>query len=84
MIRPGIILAVGRIAAQMLLQTDTPIGKLRGQVYRLSDLGIPVVVSYHPAYLLRSPREKRKSWDDLQLARRSLNAEPIPLGTAAE
>lgn len=76
LIRPGIILAVGRIAAQMLLQTDVPIGKLRGKVYRLSDLGnIPLVVSYHPAYLLRSPREKRKSWDDLQLARRSLNAE---------
>ena len=75
LIRPGIILAVGRIAAQMLLQTDVPIGKLRGKVYRLSDLGIPVVVSYHPAYLLRSPREKRKSWDDLQLARRSLDAE---------
>ena len=84
LIRPGIILAVGRIAAQMLLQTDVPIGKLRGKVYRLSDLGIPVVVSYHPAYLLRSPREKRKSWDDLQLARRSLNAEPDSSGTAAE
>ncbi|MFO1430313.1 MAG: uracil-DNA glycosylase [Candidatus Competibacteraceae bacterium] len=84
LIRPKMILAVGRIAAQMLLQTDVAIGKLRGRVYRLSDLGIPVVVSYHPAYLLRSPREKRKSWDDLQLARRTLNAELHTAGTAAE
>lgn len=84
LIRPKIILAVGRIAAQMLLQTDVAIGKLRGKVYRLSDLGIPVVVSYHPAYLLRSPREKRKSWDDLQLAHRTLNAELYTAGTAAE
>jgi DNA polymerase len=84
LIRPGIILAVGRIAAQMLLQTDVAIGKLRGKVYRLADLGIPVVVSYHPAYLLRSPREKRKSWDDLQLAQRTLNAELHTADTAAE
>jgi uracil-DNA glycosylase family 4 len=75
LIRPGIILAVGRIAAQMLLQTEVPIGKLRGRVYRLAGRGIPLVVSYHPAYLLRAPREKRKSWDDLQLARHTLNAE---------
>lgn len=66
LIRPKIILAVGRIAAQNLLHTETPIGRLRGQVHRLE--GIPLVVTYHPAYLLRSPGEKRKAWVDLQLA----------------
>ena len=69
LIRPGIILAVGRIAAQNLLKTDTPIGRLRGVVHRYADT--PLVVTYHPAYLLRSPLEKRKAWDDLQLAMRT-------------
>jgi len=68
LIQPKIILAVGRIAAQNLLKTDTPIGKLRGQLHRFGAAGIPVVVTYHPAYLLRSPTEKRKAWDDLQFA----------------
>ncbi len=68
LIQPKIILAVGRIAAQNLLQTETPIGKMRGQQYKYADTGIPVMVTYHPAYLLRSPREKRKTWQDLQLA----------------
>lgn len=68
LLQPKIILAVGRIAAQNLLKTDTPIGKLRGQVQRCGAAGIPVVVTYHPAYLLRSPTEKRKAWADLQLA----------------
>jgi uracil-DNA glycosylase len=70
LIQPKIILAVGRIAAQNLMQTETPIGKMRGQQYEYADTGIPVVVTYHPAYLLRSPREKRKVWQDLQLAMR--------------
>ena len=72
LIRPRIILAVGRIAAQNLLDTDAQIGKLRGRVHRFGPARIPLVVTYHPAYLLRSPREKRKSWDDLRLARRAL------------
>lgn len=72
LIQPRIILAVGRVAAQNLLETSTPIGKLRGQVHRFGDAQIPVVVTYHPAYLLRSPREKRKAWDDLRLARQTL------------
>ncbi len=76
LIRPRIILAVGRIAAQNLLATDTQIGKLRGRVHRYGPARIPLVVIYHPAYLLRSPREKRKAWDDLRLARRALAAEP--------
>ena len=68
LIQPRIILAVGRIAAQNLLKVDTPIGRMRGQVYEYPGSNIPVVVTYHPAYLLRSPKEKRKSWQDLQMA----------------
>ncbi|MGF1547029.1 MAG: uracil-DNA glycosylase [Thiotrichales bacterium] len=68
LIRPGLLLSVGRIAAQHLLQTDTPIGRLRGKVHRLPGFDLPLVVTYHPAYLLRRPDEKRKAWDDLKLA----------------
>lgn len=63
--RAKIILVMGKQAAQSLLKVDTPIGKMRGQKYLLMGTKIPVVVTYHPAYLLRSPREKRKSWQDL-------------------
>jgi len=66
LIQPKIILAVGRIAAQSLLNTDLPLSKLRGKVHRLNDT--PLIVVYHPAYLLRSLLEKRKAWQDLQLA----------------
>ena len=66
LIQPKIILAVGRIASQQLLGRDDAVGKLRGTVHRLGD--IPVVVTYHPAYLLRSPGQKAKSWRDLCLA----------------
>lgn len=72
LIRPAMVLAVGRIAAQQLLGTDTPVGKLRGKVHRLPGTDTPVVVTYHPAYLLRSPLEKRKVWDDLCLAQDAL------------
>ena len=72
LVKPRLILAVGRIAAQNLLNTDVTIGKLRGQLHHLGE--IPVVVTYHPAYLLRSPKEKRKAWDDLKLALRTLRA----------
>jgi len=68
LIRPKIILAVGRVAAQQLLKTDAPLGRLRGSVHYLDK--IPVVVVYHPAYLLRSPLDKRKAWNDLQMAGR--------------
>ena len=73
LLQPKIILALGRFAAQSLLQASMPevantaLGKLRGQVHRYG--GIPVVVSYHPAYLLRSPQDKAKAWVDLCLAR---------------
>ncbi|MDA0822951.1 MAG: uracil-DNA glycosylase [Proteobacteria bacterium] len=70
LIQPRIILAVGRIAAQSLLKTATPIGKMRGQRYTYGEQQIPVVVTYHPAYLLRSPQEKRKSWQDLNFAKK--------------
>lgn len=76
LIQPKLILAVGRIAAQNLLQTDTPIGKLRGSVHRFRDTGIPLVATYHPAYLLRSPLDKRKAWQDLQLAVKTLGDQP--------
>jgi DNA polymerase len=68
LIRPKIILALGRIAAQNLLKVDTPIGRMRGRCYEYPDPKVPVVVTYHPAYLLRSPREKSKSWQDLRYA----------------
>lgn len=67
LVQPKIILAVGRIAAQLLLDTDTPVGRLRGTTHTLRNT--PLVVTYHPAYLLRSPSQKRKSWDDLCRAR---------------
>ncbi len=66
LVAPAAILCVGRIAAQRLLDTDQPIGRLRGRVHDFD--GVPVIVTYHPAYLLRAPGEKRKSWDDLKLA----------------
>jgi len=69
LIRPKVILAVGRIAAQNLLATDAPLARLRGRVHRFGELDTPLVVTYHPAYLLRSPGEKRKAWEDLKLAR---------------
>lgn len=74
LIRPRLVLAVGRIAAQQLLETDAPLARLRGQVHTLKHTEIPVVVTYHPAYLLRSPAEKRKAWADLCLARRQASA----------
>ena len=69
LIRPKVILVVGRIAAQNLLATQVPLARLRGQVHRYGPLATPLVVTYHPAYLLRSPGEKRKAWVDLRFAR---------------
>lgn len=68
LIQPKIILAVGRIAAHNLLKTDTSLAKLRQKTFHYADTETPLVVTYHPAYLLRSPREKRKAWQDLQYA----------------
>lgn len=68
LIKPKLILAVGRIAAQNLLKTDLPLGRLRGQTHYYGEDRIPVIVTYHPAYLLRAPSDKRKAWQDLKLA----------------
>jgi len=71
LINPKILLATGAVAAQSLLSTLKPVGVLRGQVYQYGSKQIPMVVTYHPAYLLRSPREKKKAWDDLSMAWRT-------------
>lgn len=68
LIGPKVIVALGRFAAQSLLKSTQSIGKLRGQRFTYGN-GIPLVVSYHPAYLLRNPLDKRKAWEDLCLAR---------------
>jgi DNA polymerase len=68
LVAPRVILALGRFAAQALLGSTEPIGRLRGRVHRWRST--PVVVSYHPSYLLRSPAEKGKAWEDLCLAAR--------------
>ena len=66
LLQPRIILAMGRFAVQSLLQTDEPIGRLRGRVHQYQ--GVPLVVTYHPAYLLRNLYDKAKAWEDLCLA----------------
>jgi DNA polymerase len=66
LLRPRIVLAMGRFAVQSLLGSSEPLGRLRGRVHRFE--GVPLIVTYHPAYLLRSPLEKAKAWDDLCLA----------------
>lgn len=68
LVRPRLIIAVGKTAAQNLLGTEVPLGRMRGRVYQLPESGIPVIVTYHPAYLLRTPQHKRLAWEDLQLA----------------
>ncbi|MEO8156044.1 MAG: uracil-DNA glycosylase [Rhizobacter sp.] len=70
LVRPRIILAMGRFAVQSLLRSTEPIGRLRGRVHQYQ--GVPLVVTYHPAYLLRNPEDKARSWDDLCLAREAL------------
>jgi len=69
LLRPRVMLAVGRIAAQNLLATDAPLGRLRGKVHRFGEFNTPLIVTYHPAYLLRTPGDKRKAWEDLKFAR---------------
>jgi len=72
LIQPKLILALGRIAGQRLLQVDTPLAKLRGAIHTLPMTQTPLIVTYHPAYLLRSPGEKRKAWEDLIFVKRTL------------
>jgi len=73
-VQPKLILAMGRFAVQALLRTDEAIGKLRGRVHRYQ--GVPLVVTYHPAYLLRNPADKRLAWADWCLARKALSDAP--------
>ena len=85
LVDPTLVIAVGRIAAQDLLATETPIAKLRGKVHAFGSRGWPLIVTYHPAYLLRSPGEKRKAWADLLQARQlfaRLERERAGVGTA--
>jgi DNA polymerase len=69
LLKPKIMLAVGRIASQNLLRTDVTLGRLRRQVHHFGVSRVPMVVTYHPAYLLRTPGDKRKAWEDLKFAR---------------
>jgi uracil-DNA glycosylase family 4 len=72
LVQPRVILAMGRFAVQALLQSGEPIGKLRGRVHQWHQ--VPVVVTYHPAYLLRNPADKARAWADLCMARALLGA----------
>ena len=76
LIRPKLILAMGRFAVQALLRSNEPIGKLRGRVHRYQ--GVPLVVTYHPAYLLRNLADKSRAWDDLCLAAQTADAASSP------
>ena len=75
LLQPKVILAVGRVAAQNILDSTELMKDLRGKVFEYKDSGIPVVATYHPAYLLRAPTEKRKAWQDLQMAMRIVAGE---------
>ena len=74
LIRPRLILSVGAVSAHSLLGTEEAVGRLRGQVHAYGDSSVPVMVSYHPAYLLRQPAAKAKAWQDLQKVKRLLEA----------
>jgi DNA polymerase len=76
LVKPEVILAMGRFAVQSLLGSQEPIGRLRGRVHDY--LGVPVVVTYHPAYLLRNPLDKSRSWEDLCLAHEVLRQRAAP------
>lgn len=73
LIKPKLILAVGRIAAHFLLASNATMANLRGNLFHYGVNKIPLIVTYHPAYLLRSPREKRKAWQDMQCINKQLN-----------
>jgi len=75
-IRPTVLVALGRVAAQSLLGNDLPLGRQRGIWYEVR--GVPTRVTYHPAALLRNESLKRPTWEDLKIVRDRLNAEPTP------
>jgi DNA polymerase len=70
LIKPKLIVAMGRFAAQTLLESDASIASLRGRVHRYA--GVPLIVTYHPAYLLRTLEDKAKAWEDLVFARKTM------------
>lgn len=74
LMQPKLVVAVGRIAAQTLLDCKTPLGKLRGQLHRYPRRDLDVLVTYHPAYLLRSPDQKNKAWADLKVIARHIGS----------
>lgn len=76
LVQPRIILAMGRFAVQSLLRSAEPVGRLRGRVHHYQ--GVPLIVTYHPAYLLRNPEDKARAWDDLCLAAETLQATAAP------
>jgi len=79
LMQPRLILAIGRVAAQQLLDTTEPLGRLRGRWHHVAPGDTPVRVSYHPAFLLRQPGEKRKAWEDLKIVRDELRTARGPI-----
>lgn len=75
LVRPRVLLAVGRIAAQHLVGSDQPLGRLRGRWHQYGPRQTPLLATYHPAYLLRSPAQKAKAWQDLKQVRDRLREE---------
>ena len=76
LIKPKLILAMGRFAAQTLLESDASIASLRGRVHRYA--GVPLIVTYHPAYLLRTLEDKAKAWEDLVFAKKIMSGAAAP------
>ena len=74
LLQPKLILALGIAAAQRLLKSKSTMNRLRGQLHYVDGINVPVLVSYHPTYLLAAPNEKRKAWQDLQIALKELQA----------
>jgi DNA polymerase len=72
LVAPRVVLSVGRVSAQNLLETDEAVGRLRGRWFELAPDSVPLTVTYHPSYLLRSPEQKAKAWQDLQQVARRL------------
>ena len=81
LLRPRILVALGKSAAALLLGTDATIASLRGRVHAYG--GVPLIVTYHPAYLLRAPADKAMAWEDLLLARRTVTTGAVAVAAAA-
>ncbi|MDH5599953.1 MAG: uracil-DNA glycosylase [Gammaproteobacteria bacterium] len=79
LVQPKVILVLGSVTAQRFLKSKSTMARLRGQLHYIDELAVPVIVTYEPGYLLRSPSEKRKAWEDLQLAMKELSTVNISL-----